>query len=235
VVDALWTPKEFWIESSPLWEELVALREKFISRRMNAFIGYARGQAAKYSLKGDRLKRLQTFETILIDQGADPATHPIKGMWHILPFEDERTNPQGIRECQIAGKWFGETTPVKYVLTSVQNQIKRYGKRANAARKAGGVDWKAMSHALRVSLELEDLLQHKHIMFPLTHAPLLLSIKRGEVALEDVQTMLYDSLAMVELLAVRSDLPDEVDRKFWDAWLAMKTENYIVSRREKIF
>src|SRR5689334_12740535 len=57
--DILWTPSKL-VELGPaggVWEELVQLRGKFLSKRMNAFIGYARGQAAKYSLKGERLAK----------------------------------------------------------------------------------------------------------------------------------------------------------------------------------
>lgn len=224
--DMLWTP-EWQVErgeAGHVWDQLRTLRHKFLSKRMNAFIGYARGQAAKYSLKGQRLSNLEAFLGVLESAHGDQLLSAVADK---LPRDDQRINVQGVQEIQIAGKWFGATTQIRYVKDSVQRTIDGYGLRAQASRE--GVDWKAMSHAVRVSLELRELLITREIKFPLQRADTLLAIKKGETSLEAVQAMLDTILTEVEDLASKSDLPEQVDRTFWDNWLATCVERSILT------
>lgn len=224
--DMLWTPNHQVVlgDAGHVWAELVSLRHKFLSKRMNAFIGYARGQAAKYSLKGQRLSNLEAFLGVLESAHGDQL---LAAVLEKLPRDDERVNVQGVTEIQIAGKWFGATTQIRYVKDSVQRTIDGYGLRAQASRE--GVDWKAMSHAVRVSLELRELLETREIKFPLERADTLLMIKKGKTSLESVQSMLDTILADVEELAAASDLPTQVDREFWDNWLATTIAKEMIS------
>ena len=224
--DMLWTPQDSvtYGEAGWIWDELYDLRHQFLSKRMNAFIGYARGQAAKYSLKGERLNKLEAFVGVL-----DRHTQgKLQDIWDIIFKEDERLNPQGVKELQICGKWFGATTDLEHIRQSVQSTLNAYGSRAGAAAKDGGIDWKAMSHAVRVSLELNELLTTNEIKFPLHDAGILLEIKQGKIPLAEVQALLDDTLIEVEDIASKSHLPDQVDRKFWDSWLVTIIEESIL-------
>ena len=199
-----------------VWDDLVSKRKLLLSKQMNAFVGYARGQAAKYSLKGERLNRLQDFAAYL---DATDVEVNLQDLWTKLPKDDERTNPQGIRELQMAGKWFGETTAITTVRDSITKQLAAYGSRTHAAGEAGGVDWKALSHAVRVSKELLEILSFGEIQFPLRDADLILRVKQGKLALEEVQGIIDRDLAFVELQTKQSRLPESVDHVAWDDWL----------------
>jgi hypothetical protein len=183
---------------------------------MNAFTGYARSQAAKYSLKGDRLNRLNMFYELLCEHHEEEFLWII---WNILPRDEERVTKTGIRELRIAGKWFGETTQIHYVKNAVNKIIKKYGERAIAAADADGVDWKAMSHAVRVITELKEILQTGNLIFPLASANILLSIKSGLRPLVEVQDMIDSGLQEVDSLVKQSLLPASVDTEFWDDFL----------------
>jgi hypothetical protein len=216
-IDMLFTPAELTRTTGQygwIWNELVKCRHKFLSKNMHAFVGYARSQAAKYSLKGDRLNQLKAFQDVL-HEGCDDYT-TLADRWDLLPRDDERENPQGVRELQIGGKWFGETTSSHHVRTAIDIAISRYGVRANQAAVKDGKDWKALSHAVRVSYELEDILTNGEIVFPLPYASMLLDIKKGEYKLEQVQDFLDRSLARVEETMVASSLPDKVDMEWCD-------------------
>lgn len=229
-IDMLFAPENMVYlddEFGWIWERIVANRHKLLSKQMNAFVGYARGQAAKYSLKGERLSKLREFADILEDTDLEHAHDPISNLWDDLPRDAERQNPQGIRELQIAGKWYGESTSIANVLTSINKSLSRYGKRAQAAADAEGVDWKAVSHAVRVSKELIELLTFGRINFPLAEADLLLKIKKGELPLEEVQGILDSDLAFIELQTSQSHLPDKVDIKWWDNFLAQLMIDYL--------
>jgi predicted nucleotidyltransferase len=222
-IDMLWTPREMILEDSETWNELISLREKFLSKNMKAFVGYARAQAAKYSLKGDRLTKLREFLAVL--KNSDPSDC-LAHVWDKLPQDDEREGPH-CTELQIAGKWFGRTTRIDHVKESVESLIARYGKRANAAATADGRDWKALSHALRVSLELKELLQTKRLRFPLYDADTLTAIKTGVYELSEVQRLIDHTLEEIETLMESSNLPEKVDYKFWDDWLFEKTKRML--------
>jgi hypothetical protein len=231
-LDMLFAPASLTVRGPHvyIWDEIQKERHRFISKSMNAFIGYARSQAAKYSLKGDRLNKLRAFHDIVNVYALK--THGegrMADIWDRLERDDERRNPQGIRELQIAGKWFGETTEAWLVQDSLEGLIKRYGNRTQSAADAGGIDWKALSHAVRVSMELEDLLRDGEIMFPLPYASLLLNIKQGRESLENVQRLIDDSLTRVEELAASSGLPEKVNSKWWDDWLVKIMSSEIVS------
>lgn len=223
-IDMLWTPAS-QVERGPyawVWDKIIENRSRLLSRSMNAFIGYARGQATKYSLKGTRLDKLVAFR----DGLKLCAPHRDLGFyWWYLDRDAERTNPAGIRELQIAGKWFGETTAIKFVLETIENAISRYGERAHAACDAGGIDWKALSHAVRVSRELKELLIEGQLVFPLRDRELILQIKTGSIDLEKVQNLLDEDLLEIETLTAKSSLPEKVDMVWWDEFLLeiMKT------------
>jgi len=217
-IDMLFTPPSL-VERGPhawIWDRIIDNRQRLLSKSMNAFIGYARGQAAKYSLKGSRLEKLIKF------QGALEGTCPEIGIgtyWDRLPRDDERTNPAGIRELQIAGKWFGETTAVKFVVDVVERSIKRYGARAYDAYESEGTDWKALSHAVRVTKELKELLAFGQVTFPLPDAAEIRAIKMGDKDIRYVQDLLDQDLIEVEILAAQSSLPEAVDITWWDDFL----------------
>ena len=217
-IDMLYAPESHttFLTYDEIWGYLVENRDKFLSKNMRAFIGYARAQAAKYSLKGERLDKLRDFYAIANEEAEGV---PLSEIWDELPRDGEQINPQGVRELLIAGKVYGETTAIGTICASVRKIIGRYGNRARAAAEAGGVDWKAMSHALRVSCELSELLRNKNIVFPLKSAPILLAIKNGEWTLEMVENAIDHALTEVEELMAISDLPETADHKFWNDWL----------------
>lgn len=228
-LEMLWTPQIFWQyqQFTPIWETLRWERHRFLSKNMKAFVGYARAQAAKYSLKGDRLNKLQEFSRILANE-ADPFDR-MHVIWDRLPRDDERQGGN-CRELQIAGKWFGETTAVTAVYEVVEKTIARYGKRTAAAASVGGSDWKALSHALRVSLQCEDLMLKGSMEFPHPEPrrSRLLAIKLGQVSMEEVSDEIDESLARVESFAKSSTLPEKVDRNWWDDWLVATVGEYVL-------
>jgi len=54
------------------------------------------------------------------------------------------------------------------ILHKVNRTIAQYGKRAENAKNANGADYKALSHAVRVLFQAEDLLINGKIIFPLS-------------------------------------------------------------------
>lgn len=57
-MNMLFTPKNHWKQSSPIWEFIHENRHSLVSNNIKPFISYCREQSLKYSAKGDKIKTL---------------------------------------------------------------------------------------------------------------------------------------------------------------------------------
>lgn len=198
------------------WNFILQNREKLLSKNINAFIGYARTQANKYSLKGERLNKLLQLQGILKKHHNDDCLHNIEDLKCIA--DDSRINANNIEEVQFAGKWFGQTTQIKYILPVVNKQINRYGNRAAIAYNEQK-DWKALSHAVRVAYESILILGHNKITFPLLIKDELIDIRLGKIAFDRVQERLGELISTAEVLRRVSTLPEKPNSNFWNNFI----------------
>src|SRR5690606_7427842 len=67
---------------------------------------------------------------------------------------------------QVLGKKYQDTTPLSLVLSSLLNYENEYGERARLAKTNEGVDWKAVSHALRATYQIKDIFLNGDIVLP---------------------------------------------------------------------
>lgn len=227
------------------WEEIVANRGRLISRRSAAFVGYCRQQANKYGIKGSRVSAARkALDTLLMFEERLP-----KGrLWDYWPAIEStvRANPDHMRITtieqvsgqillywEVCGRALGETTPIKQARECVQKIVEEYGYRALQAERNEGIDWKALSHAVRVGREALELFESGHITFPRPEATHLLDIKRGEIKYAKVAEEIETLLQAVELAAERSQLPNEPDHDWIDTFVANVYADQV--RRAPIF
>ena len=85
-LDMLHAPDNMIIESSHIWRAIVKNKEKFYTKNLKAFIGYARRQASKYGIKGSRLNAAKKIMDILIDYKY--SDKKMKVVWDQLPIEE---------------------------------------------------------------------------------------------------------------------------------------------------
>jgi hypothetical protein len=220
-LDMLHAPENMLIESSSIWTNIVANRHRFYTKNLKAFIGYARKQAAKYGIKSSRLDAARNFIKLL--EGY-PSNTKLTEIWHQLPTNEHchmlGLGRNNILQYQICGKIFQQTAATGYVLDIMQRFEKQYGQRARDAAKNKNLDWKALSHAMRAALQVKELLTDNTITFPLRNAEHLIGIKAG---LYDYSTVVAPNLEgiikEVEELSKNSNLPEKVDRDFWDGFI----------------
>ena len=95
-----------------------------------------------------------------------------------------------------------------------------YGHRAKLAEKNEGIDWKAVSHAMRAAMQVSEIFLRNDIQFPLQAAAYLREVKEGKRDYKmEVGPLLELYMEQCEKLSAWSDLPEKVDRKVWDRWL----------------
>jgi hypothetical protein len=95
-----------------------------------------------------------------------------------------------------------------------------YGHRALQAERQEGVDWKALSHAVRVATEAIELLNTGSVIFPRPDAAHLLAIKTGRLSYQAVAAEIDELLPAVEDAATRSALPEQPDTAWLDDFVA---------------
>ena len=104
----------------------------------------------------------------------------------------------------------------------VQNVIASYGKRAEAAASDNGVDWKAISHCVRVLLQVEELLTTNKITFPLINANFVKAIKynTSNMTYEEIMLWIENQIKHIdEVLLPKSTLREKADYKWIETFI----------------
>ena len=223
-IDMLFAPVP--LISTPLWEEIKENKDRLLTKKSAAFVGYCRTQANKYGIKGSRVAAAKAAAE-LFAHGIEVHGNQAKvGDWLTDDFDNGNEHTRVITK---------ETTPGKFEtyfeccnrMVGFKNTLKEaagiysriydeYGKRAKLAETNEGIDWKALSHAVRVGQEALELLKTHKIEFPLPNAPYILEIKKGLRPYNEVAEKIEALLEAVERASEHSTLRDEPDFDFID-------------------
>lgn len=169
-----------------------------------AYIGYAIGQARKYGIKGSRLGAVKRVKEWLDDnrysirKGGTQSGRwrdedrldfwlgeIIKQRGHEPYCSQKEINDEP--SLVLCGKVHMGGIRMEELYARVNREYERYGERARAAEKGEGIDWKALSHALRAIFQMKELLYSGNIQFPLLFAPGLTAVKQGRLSWKEVQ------------------------------------------------
>jgi len=225
-MDMLHAPENMILQKSNIWAAIVKNKQKFYTKNLRSFIDYARRQASKYGIKGSRINAaLQVLEILK----KEDSSKKMREVWNQLPrvehCYDVAPDPNGMRQYQVCGKSFQESATIGYVIPIVEKFYNDYGRRAKLAAENKNIDWKAVSHALRASYQTKEILTENTINFPLRTADFLIKVKQGKLDyLSEVGPVLEVLMEEVESLALTSNLPQTVDRQFWDQFICETLE-----------
>lgn len=229
--EMLFAPPQNVLDDSWLWDEIVANRHRLLSRGVGAALGYCRRQAAKYGLKGSRVAAARAASELfsrLTEEKSDARLGdvmdqivPLLAMEHIEMVKIELRGQSGkfVDHLSVCDRKTSVTASVKQAHDTYSRLFADYGARSLAAEKNEGVDWKAVSHAVRVGYQTLDLLNEGRMTFPARVAPLLLDIKQGRVPYRDVARAIETLLVMVDEASSRSSLPERPDYAWIDAFV----------------
>lgn len=237
-LDILFAPEWAMPEPpAPEWQEIVANRSRLLTRKSAAFLGYCRQQANKYGIKGSRVAAARNALALLSDLEAAHGTAAklgdfaaevgkLQGDHSALVDIEVANRTNTIRHWDVCGRKMPFTVSVKAAREVMQRLVDEYGQRALQAERQEGIDWKALSHAVRVGYQALELLGTGRVTFPLPNATHILAIKKGERCYQEVGAEIERLLVDVEAAAKISTLPAEPDH----AWI----EDFVadVHRRE---
>jgi hypothetical protein len=225
----LFCPREHWLESSPQWEELVANRDRIVSRNIMPYIGYARSQAVKYSLKGDRLGTLEAFISHvkvcmtkygpleLPTEAFEKMCESFEGREGVRIWVDVKGGVE-TKLIEVCGKSFGATTALKLSEPPLRSLWEQYGQRARTAMETNGRDLKAMYHAVRIVSEASEILNTGFVTYPRPEVDLLMRVRNGEMSNGEVQDLLETLIAQMNLDLETSTLQDRPDAVWLSEW-----------------
>lgn len=229
-LELLFTPEHLIIEKDPMWDDILKVRDELLSSRVSAMIGYARQQANKYGIKGSRMGELNNVIAKLKEAEKLAGYGPkLKHAWdflqeelkhyehvHFMTLSSKTVGGTEVPAIDILGKKFDYHCKFSYVLEILKRIYKNFGQRVREARKNNGIDWKALSHATRVSLQGLELLQTGKITLPLEedNVKLVKRIKAGDMPYSEVQEILEDLLVKLEGARETSILKENVDQEF---------------------
>lgn len=209
--------------TSDVWKSLVLNRTKFYSKNLKAFVGYVKRQAAKYGLKGSRLAEIKKVIEYVETQGTKGKIGELVGLpegEHCRWIETDVSEVGRQRFYEVNGRKYQDTLSSQALLDALNKMYDSYGDRAKLAETNNGIDWKAVSHALRAGYQARDIYLNGDFQYPLKETPFILNVKTGQLNYTtEVAPVLESLVEEVDCLSDKSDLPKSVDRNWWDEWL----------------
>ena len=223
-IDMLFAPNP--IHTTPLWQYIYRNRKRFLTNKSASFLGYCRTQANKYGIKGSRVSAakvaMEFFEAALLECGSTAKVGEtsieliVVGKEHMGIITKETTPGKEETYFECCNRMVGFKNTVKEAHSIYKRIYEEYGKRARLAEENEGIDWKALSHAVRVGNEALELLRTANVTFPLPNRKHILDIKLGKIPYKEVATEIEGLLEEVELATKTSILAVEPDYKFLD-------------------
>jgi hypothetical protein len=206
----------------PLWRAVQALAPHLVSRQATPFMRYCRLQAERYGSKGARAAAARHALALLEAAHGTTARLAVveptlaafaSGTPHAALIDLPVGGGRDMRHLELCCRKVPLHASIKAAREMAARLLAEYGARTLLAEQGGGVDWKALSHAVRVGQEAIELLTTGRLVFPLAGAGHLLEIKLGQVSYEAVADEIVHLLRAVESAAATSTLPDEPDRE----------------------
>ncbi len=205
--------------------ELRKNRQKFFTKNMYSFIGYAKTQATKYSSRAKRSAEVEQAVNILyICRLSHVYLYEI---WDILPEGENskkttnpRSNARDNRVYQICGRELQATITIEYAIEILEKILYSYGERIKNA-KDGKIDWKSLSHAFRVAYQCEEIIDTGDLKFPLKNADYIREMKLGKFDFvnDGLEEKLNNLISSVDEKLKKSNLPEFVDKNFVDDFI----------------
>lgn len=212
-------------EDKGFTETLKENKDIFLNTNMKSFIGYALGQTKKFQIKGDRYNELDSFVKTFSDTFKENKRMKMSEIWsdlkeniskmkykYIEIKNAETSNGRQGEYLSILGKLYFNTNTCEYVIERVEKLYNQFGNRTKTISEES-FDKKAISHALRISLEVKELLETRFIQFPLKEKELVLKVKNGEVDMEETLNLIQETLSEVDALIETSDIPKHCSEK----------------------
>ena len=224
------------VRGRSIWKEVVANRHKILNQNTKAFVGYCKGQAVRYSMRGSRLKTYEDVCAVLSNSYTEnsrvgqlrPIFEQIDGVKFVPKVQPDGST---LDYLDVYGRQCPETLYVSKALPIYEKPVNEAGNRAKAAKDAGGMDNKALYHAVRIADEGISLFSTGKIVFPCQNLPLLLRIRAGEVEIDEILDIFDEKIEILEGIKENSPLAKAPDRVWIDDFVTGVYEDVVRGRK----
>lgn len=212
-IEMLFATKDNLPVSSPLWERILARRSEFVTKKMAAFIGYARTMSTKYSSRADRLADVRHLMSLTHGY---PETTRLAEIFDSLPAmanakKDVTTTSRAAdkRVYNVCGREYSVYLTLVQFRQHLANIEADYGSRVRKAQE-NTLDFKALMHAFRVAYQCKTMIETGGLEFPLPEAAYLTKMRTGQIDFKEnhLDEKLTDLVDEVEQLLLVSNLPE---------------------------
>ena len=213
------------------WDRIVENKHRILNRNTNAFVGYCKGQAVRYSMRGTRLNSYMEVVALLTRYaGTGAKVQVVKD--ELLAIEGVKVIPKGegggpVDYLDVYGRQTPMTVRIGEALKIYQKPVDEAGKRANNAQQANGADWKALYHAVRIAEQGVTLFKHGTIQFPCQNVDMLMRIRNGEMQMDAVLDYFDIKAAELQMIGDNSPLREKPDYEWIDNFVCTTHEQII--------
>lgn len=232
-------PKNLWNNSVytaksyiPFWY-ILQHKDKLINTdRLESPITYAFKQATKYGLKGERLFYLKyvleeakklSFKPICATQKYHTVCELVNDFLKLdgKHLKIDELDNKGKKELylNVCGVQHQYNLELDTFIERIEEKINKEYTSQRTIDASDGNDWKALSHAIRVLLEVKQLLEDGTITFPCIENRFLLRIKQGKINREVIDEFFNKQLSNILEKVKLNELGWKYDEEFWNEFI----------------
>ena len=227
-IDMLFGPENVRLYTSPLMNFFFDNKTKFLTKKLNAILGYATGQAIKYSNKGNTLQQLKMLHNEIVNTEFHPIDKILNISDILISFSEKYPDIFKIRDitkkqseqCFVIDKSeFSFNAQISVILESLDAKISKYGKRTLVSLENNGTDYKALYHAIRCIQMAKEIMLYGTFTYPLKNNEFIIAVKNGKIIKQDIINYIDVELKNVNQLIESSIYPEKVDRSIFNEYL----------------
>lgn len=211
------------------------LVRNFTTSNVKKMVGYAVAQSKLYGLKTERFTALKEVVDMIKNQ-FDKNPNGLLGddkeflekllkvkFVKLTDIHSSSATSGKVPALEVTSKQYLMANKLETVYNSLNAALETYGSRVKEF-DGEGVDWKALSHAVRITEQVLELCHTSKLEFPSKNAEYLRKMKNGELTLEESTTYLETQFKKIDSAIEASTLPErthELEEKFNDWKLQM--------------
>lgn len=221
-MDLLHASEDMQITTCDMWEKLKSHRTGLYAKNMKGIIGYIKTHTHKYSNKIQRFDEMRWLFKLCEDlqiNGYTKVSDVCESSELTDAIADKKIKYISVVDLvtdheqtylEVCGKKYTQTWDIGLLMTAMEVEIAKYGNRTNTGSDKG-MDFKSLSHALRVLYQLKEIISKQTLTFPLIDAPSILEVKLGHMDNEDeVLDLIHNLYEECIQLLEDSELPENV-------------------------
>lgn len=237
ILEILFVNRENILEITHEGEELLKLKKEFLSRHLcNSFMGYATAQERKALIKSENIKQIESLYSLLtiyskviqsMTMNELIKKDPSLGMEierRIIRYKNEQNDDM----FSCGDLKFSMNALVKKLIDSLKLRLDKASWRKDGILQYG-LDYKFLSHNVRLMMEGMELLKTKDLILPLQYRELIKAIKEGKMDNNEIIKMMQQLKENFRELEKNNDLPDKGNFKKINQFVVDTYYNYLMS------